>query len=442
MNDMIPLLSLLVVLVQLSDAYLRYLAFQGRMSPEEKTSCRKRFLLWGLCSLPAYAFLLQTLETVFAYKLLLMTGWIPYLAIFMRTLPHMTRPHIYVFGMSAVWSVMQHNWSSILLAAFLSEGSRTLILLVHAALYLLWFLLLLPLERRVFSRLLPSPEMFEETPLGNILSLFPLLLTMPPLILLADAELWHSWEERLSRLYLPLLFFLLYRYSLSAARSFKEFSMMKRQSLLLKEEISSLREDRAMRERDVTLLNRFKEEVAKDCQALEALLAEGKSREAMALVEQKERGLHALSVKKISDAPLVNAAISLYLDRAQELDIPFRYKVNLPEKPAVEESDLAVLISNLLENAVTAADREDAGKRSVSLKIQHEGKKCVLSVENTCTKALRLGEDGLPRTEMRGHGTGMVSLRMFLEKYRGYAAFTQEGGRVRLLMYWRDEASC
>ncbi len=52
MNDMIPLLSLLVVLVQLSDAYLRYLAFQGRMSPEEKTSCRKRFLLWGLCSLP------------------------------------------------------------------------------------------------------------------------------------------------------------------------------------------------------------------------------------------------------------------------------------------------------------------------------------------------------------------------------------------------------
>jgi len=52
MNDMIPLLSLLVVLVQLSDAYLRYLAFQGRMSPDEKTSCRKRFLFWGLCSLP------------------------------------------------------------------------------------------------------------------------------------------------------------------------------------------------------------------------------------------------------------------------------------------------------------------------------------------------------------------------------------------------------
>lgn len=441
MSDSMSLfLAFLVLSIQLADAYLRYLAFRRQMSPHEARACWKRLFLWTLFILPAYACVFRAFELAAAYKFLLLAGWVPYLAIFMGSLRRMARQHIYVFGMSALWSLMQHNWSSILVAVFLWDKDSHTVLLVHAALYLLWFALLLPWEKRFFSRLLPCPEVFNELPLGNFLAILPSVLMAPPFLMLADGVLWHSWEERLSRLYLPLGLFALYRYQLSAAQSFHEFAQRKRQARLLREEIVSIRDDAARKRQELTFLKDFEAGIVRDCRTLETMLLAGQRQKAMALVEERVKGIHPSVLRRFSDAPLVNAAISIYQAKADAMGLFFRPKVNLPDPLQVDESDLAVLISNLLENAIESAKQEGKDKRGISLTIQHEGKKCVLSTVNPCNRPLRLGEDGLPVTQRAGHGTGMVSLKMFLEKYGGYAAFTQEAGCVRLLMYWRDEA--
>lgn len=442
MNNLNLLLSFLVASVQLADAYLRYLAFRKQISPPERRTYWQRLLLWTILILPVYAFAFRTLETAAAYKLLLLAGWIPYLAIFMGSLRRMVRQHIYVFGMSALWSLMQHNWSSILVAVFLPDSNDLAVILVHGTLYLLWFLVLLSWEKWIFSRLLPCPEVLDELPLGNFLALLPTVLMAPPFLMLADGRLWHSWEERLSRLYLPLVFFALYRYQVSAAHSFHEFAQRKRKAQILREEIVSIRDDATRKQQELTFLKDFENAIIRDCRTLETMLLSGQRQKALALVEERTNGIQPHVLKKFSDAPLVNAAISIYQTKADAIGLSFRTKVNLPAPLQVEESDLAVLLSNLLENAMEAAKQENRDKRGISLTVQHDGKKCVLSTLNPCTRPLRLGDDGLPMTERSGHGTGMVSLKMFLEKYEGYTAFTQEDGCVRLLMYWRDETPC
>ena len=443
MENTMYLPALLIATGQLSDAYLRYCAFRWQIPNETAHKLMRCLLLWSLACVPLYflGLCLYGLTTA-AYKSLLMLGWIPYLAISMCLLRHRIHQHIYVFGISAIWSFMQHNWSSIAVALFLSSASTQTVLLVHAGLYVVWFAVLFPWERRIFARILPYPKIFAELPLKNILAFFPLILLAPPLLMLADGELWHSWEERLSRLYLPLVFFLCYRYGISVARDFHGFARGKRKAELLREELASRKNETKSRERESVLLESRRGNILQDYRKLETLVETGRRQEAMALVERKEKELHSSILRKFSDAPMVNAAISLYMDKAAAAGIRFRQKVNLPRHLAVAESDLAVLISNLLENALTACSRERGEGREISLTIQHEGKKCVLSIVNPCARPLRLGEDGLPVAERPGHGTGMISLKLFQKKYRGYAAFAQKDGLVRLLMYWRDEPPC
>lgn len=59
----------------------------------------------------------------------------------------------------------------------------------------------------------------------------------------------------------------------------------------------------------------------------------------MTLVEEREQGIHPSLLRRFSDAPLVNAAISIYQGRAAALGIPLGSKVNLPAPLQVEETD-------------------------------------------------------------------------------------------------------
>ena len=112
---------------------------------------------------------------------------------------------------------------------------------------------------------------------------------------------------------------------------------------------------------------------------------------------------------------------------------------------ATDENDLGILLSNLLENALQASLREPKSNGTndgIVLTVQHNGHQCVISLGNPCATPINLDDEGLPRATRKGHGIGMVSLKMFLEKYNGYATFTQDNGWVRLFIYWRDEQSC
>ena len=71
--------------------------------------------------------------------------------------------------------------------------------------------------------------------------------------------------------------------------------------------------------------------------------------------------------------------------------------------------------------------------------LSHVDGQYALVAENRYDAPIAFGEDGLPTTKERGHGTGMVSLRNFAEKYGASVLFEQRDGWVRLLMYWDGE---
>jgi len=76
-------LPVIVALIQISDSYLRYLSFKSGMTEEEKAVFWRRIWAFGAFAAFICALILNSGVSPFAYKLILMVGWIPYLLIFM-----------------------------------------------------------------------------------------------------------------------------------------------------------------------------------------------------------------------------------------------------------------------------------------------------------------------------------------------------------------------
>ena len=134
---------------------------------------------------------------------------------------------------------------------------------------------------------------------------------------------------------------------------------------------------------------------------------------------------------------MINAALSLYSRRAEEFGIKTSFKVDLPEKISTDESDLAVLLSNLLENAITASKKNPSG-REISLTLRNTGGQNVLEITNRFDFPIKVGENGLPYTTQIGHGLGMASLEIFANKNDAFVDFSHEGGLVSFNVYWND----
>ena len=443
-ETVVSLLPLTLVLAHLSDAYLRYLAFKNRMTAKQQRNLWLIFAVWGLCHF-GLDFLLFSREgiTAVTYKCALMLGWIPYLAIFMFAVRQSLWQHIFVFGMSAVWSFSQHNWSSLLVVHCFDPSNVPFFLSIHAILYLLWFLLMLPIERRCFRNVLCIPPLFTEQFLGRCVAVLPLVVLFGPMLLIADGTLIHSWQERLSRIYLPVVFFFLYYYVLTTSNHMYEQMRILQSTQQLKAQLSFLKHHQDTILQSQKKISVLRHDMRHIYRILYAMLQEGDVKGAIDYIKGREEGLTETTIRCYCQYPLVNAALSFYVDQAEKSAIPLSLKVNLPSRLTASEEDFAVLLANLLENAIQASRRQKEDRREISLVIQHRqefnhGTQCVLELANRYDSPLALDEKGLPATSREGHGLGMASLTIFTEKYNAYTDVTQENGWVRVSMYWEE----
>ena len=234
------------------------------------------------------------------------------------------------------------------------------------------------------------------------------------------------------------IFLLMYRAMSISTLQVAEMQRQEQRTRLLVRQMESVRENDALIQRRAREVKTLRCGLRQNYRVIGNLLAAGRVSEAMAYIRRQAELLDATAIKVFCLAPLVNAALSIYLKRAEEFGITVRYKIDLPAHFHTDESDLAVLLSNLLENAITAGKRQPQSARDLQVTIRHRGGQYVLEVANRCDFPIELGENGLPYTSKIGHGLGMSSLETFAKKYDAYVDFAHEDKRVRLSLYWND----
>lgn len=134
----------------------------------------------------------------------------------------------------------------------------------------------------------------------------------------------------------------------------------------------------------------------------------------------------SLQIKTFCSNPIINMLASHYSSLAAERGITLTAHISVPDVLSVQDTDLSVLIGNLLENALDAADRAPEEHRSIELNMLCRGKMIVITVDN--------GFDGIAReegsrylsTKPDHHGLGLQILTEIAEKYGGGAEFTHD----------------
>ena len=444
METRVILISFILTMIQLSDAYLRYLAFRDGMEARDRRRLWGFFLAWGfLDGALLYCWLFSRMGiTIVPYKAVLMLGWIPYLAIFMAVVRGQVFQHIFVFGMSAVWGFLQHNWSNIAVALFLRDSPEETVLTVHGALYLLWFALAWPLERRMFSDLMPSREFFDLRPMGIYIAFLPMAVLSGHLLLMADGRLWHSWTERLSRIYLPLAFFFFYRYVLVASRDFYAQQRTEETHRLLGGQLSSLEGYSRLMQKSGEQISVLRHDLRHNYRILHTVLENGDLAKAREMIAAQLAKLESVQLASCANAPLVSAVLSIYIQRAEEMGCKVSARVDLPEKHLTSENDLALLLSHVLLYTAKAGETQPKEEREIFFTLRISGGEGTLELATRHEKPLPLDERGWPLADaaIDENGPGMLSLAAFTKKYKARASFCQRDGWARMSLVWEDQS--
>ena len=126
----------------------------------------------------------------------------------------------------------------------------------------------------------------------------------------------------------------------------------------------------------------------------------------------------------------VNAIAVYHLDMARDAGAALSVKLDLPEKLPIQTADLAVLLGNLLENAVEALRRQTEGEKFLRLNASVRGA-LFLTLDNSYRGAVHETERGFLSSTREGPGIGVASVQAIAAKYHGIAKFEHDGSVFR-----------
>lgn len=124
-----------------------------------------------------------------------------------------------------------------------------------------------------------------------------------------------------------------------------------------------------------------------------------------------------------------DSVIGYYCSLAKRENIPFSVQADLPEHLPVNEFDLCLVMSNLLENALEASLRTAPSKRKIKVTAYLHGESIALiNIENTYDGKIDEKEGIFQSSKRRSEGVGIQSVRHIAEKSGGASSFTYRDG--------------
>jgi len=132
----------------------------------------------------------------------------------------------------------------------------------------------------------------------------------------------------------------------------------------------------------------------------------------------------------------VNAAIGYYIAKAEASGVPVETNLDIPTQLPFDSVELALVVSNLLENAIQAVSHLPQGHaRFIHFTCRQKGR-LLLEMSNPCPEHTILDNNGLPFSAQSGHGLGTRSVVAFANKYHAELLYSIRDNlfTVRLLI--------
>ena len=194
----------------------------------------------------------------------------------------------------------------------------------------------------------------------------------------------------------------------------------------------AVREIDALR-RSQTLASRYRHDLRHHLQYVSACIENGQEAQAQQYISGICQEIEAQRVERFCENEAVNLILSAFAGRARKAGIPMKVQGSLSDFILASDSDLCVLLSNALENALHACQPLAAGEDCViDVQFYERAQKFFLQITNPCrAEEVRLVK-GVPVTDKPGHGLGVQSICSIVAKYGGVCDFSVQEGKFTL----------
>lgn len=194
----------------------------------------------------------------------------------------------------------------------------------------------------------------------------------------------------------------------------------------------STREISALRESQM-LARQYRHDLRHHLQYVSAYIENGQGAQAQAYISGICKEIDAQKVQQYCENEAVNLILSAFAGRAGKAGICMQVQGAIPAQLRIADSDLCVLLSNALENAIHACQSLDPAKTPCTIDVQcyQKGEKLFLQITNPCRADISF-DKGLPLSHRPEHGIGVQSIRTIVKRYGGVYSFSVRDGQFIL----------
>ncbi len=135
------------------------------------------------------------------------------------------------------------------------------------------------------------------------------------------------------------------------------------------------------------------------------------------------------STLRFCENTAANAVLLYFAQQAKDNKIDYIVKTDIPENIDIPDTDISVMLGNLIENAVDACKKEKSDDKKVIIRANVDGGSLCITVDNTYTGAPKFISDGnLVSTKHAGLGLGTSSVKSIAARHSGLCRFEVKNG--------------
>ena len=151
--------------------------------------------------------------------------------------------------------------------------------------------------------------------------------------------------------------------------------------------------------------------------ATSSLIKEKRYDEAISVIDTHINVIENTRFVKYTKDPVINSIISYYKNIYINNNINLKIRTrNIEPALNIDSSEVAVLISNLFDNAINAT-KKISKNRLIEFKFINTDGKLILQMKNNYDGKIALDKNNLPTSYQENHGFGTQSINSFCKKY-------------------------
>lgn len=185
-------------------------------------------------------------------------------------------------------------------------------------------------------------------------------------------------------------------------------------------------------------LRQFRHDTKNRMLVIQQMIKDNNYVKALEYTEKMAEKIERMEVYSTTGNIAIDSVVNYKLTRAKEKGIRVEPSIVIPEDITVTEDDIVILLGNLLDNAVEAAEGVEDDKY-INISCGYDKGNIFIHIENShCSKINFIdGKIATSKKDMVMHGIGLQSINAVVQKYNGLLEvdYTDDEFIVDILLY-------